>query len=274
MKTFRTAATAGTAGFTLAELMMVLAIMAMLLSMSIAAYDSMLQSKGIDGACKVIEGAIFGGRMRAVQSRSDVTVALATIDAEETGFVFGRGTSSIHVLNRMVRLTDPKDNYPDDVEFSARKQWGSLSFAGKVVTVTGGNGSGEGSVKIVSNTEWKLNVEGSWSRPPWNNSFLSIHPQPDGDLPEQYKVTSDYFSGTWEALPKFIHIDGTGFPITFKADGMAAIMYGIAKIRLRDMRTDDDYWTWMIVVDRSGRTKTIQLVPGSEDSLPTWKKES
>ena len=273
MKAFRTTPTPGHAGFTLAEMMMVLAIMGMLLSMSIAAYSSLLQSKGIEGARKTIEGAIFSARMKAIQTRSDATVVLATIDAEETGFVFGRGGANLYVLNRMVRLTDPGPNYPDDVERSARKGWAG-KFTGKYAMITGGTGSGGHGGEIADNNEWTLRMKESLKA--WNNSFVSIYTPPvdPEDLPEQYKVTSDYFSGVWEALPKFIHVDGTGFPITFRPDGMAAMMYGAAKIRLRDMRTDDDYWTWMIVVDRSGRTQSVQLVSGSPDSIATWKREN
>ena len=269
-----------TAAFTLAELMTVVAIMALLLSMSVAAYTQILQSKGVEGAKKQITSAIFTARMKAIKIKGDITCALMPVNGEESGFmVRSPYPSTAYVTNRAIRLTDmPNSDDPDDLDVSARKAWGTTKFAGKWAIITGGPGSGYPAQKITFNTVWTLSLEKAWERSPENNSYVAIFADANATsdvppLPEQYKVTSDIIAGTWEALPKFIHVDGTGFPISFHADGTAGFPEDHAIIRLRDMRTDDDGWTWRIAVERgAGRVLISQILPGDEDFEPTWRK--
>ena len=274
-KNLKSGGTGRTAAFTLVELIMVLAIMSMLLSMSVAAFSSMLQSKGMEGAKKTISSALFGARLKAIRDKRQVTVALAAEAGTDSGFVLDNSMRSqrTYVIQRMVKGYEDVDS----IDANARKSWTAGSTYKPVsgasgslywIYVAGGQGSGS-IAKIAGNDTWYIDVEGSWKRPPGNNSMICIiktKPDSEPPIPEQYKVTSDMALGSWEALPKFIQVDGTAFPITFRPDGSAAFPRDFAKIRLRDMRVDEN-WTWRMIVERgAGRCQSMLIQPGDSDA--------
>jgi len=268
-----------TAGFTLMELMLVLGISTMLLTMSVAAFQSMLQSKGVDGARQTISAALFTARMKAIGEKRDVTCAISAIAAEEWGFVAPPPTGlpvnkQTLVVDRLVR---PGETFYDlSIDGSAKKAWVKQQFAPKSpvyywAIVVGGLGSGSKPAKISGNYEWYLNLDDpAWEKPPGVNSMICILKGiKDSPVVEQFKVTSDLAGGAWEALPAFIYIDASGMPVTFRPDGSALFRGGApldhGVIRLADMRVNE-YWAWRMVIDRgSGRSVTSQISTGAPD---------
>jgi len=262
------------AAFTLVELMLVLAIMSMLLTVSLAAFSSMVQSKGIEGAKKTITGSIFTARAKALRDKREVTVALSAEAGVDTGFVLATAdrNTRIYVTKRMVKAHETPDSI--SATDGSRKSWGVNTYIPTTklqywALVVGGQGSGAPASKISSNDAWSLAVNG-WTRPPANNSMVCIilTGLDSEDLPwaEQFKITSDLAEGTWEALPKFIDVEGTPFPITFRPDGSAAFPRDHMRIRLRDMRSDEN-WTWRIIVERgAGRCQATMIQPTDSDA--------
>jgi len=260
------------AAFTLVELIMVLAVMTMLLTMSVAAFNSMMVSNGVDGARKTITNALFGARMKAIRDKHEVTVALAAEAGVDSGFVIDNPMRSTrtYVVRRMVKAYEDVDN----IDASARMNWSGNTYrpvAGSRqywAYVAGGQGAGS-MAKISTNDKWSIDIDGSWKKAPGDNSMICIiQTKADADepMPEQYKITSDMALGTWEALPKFVQVDGTAFPITFHPDGSAAFPRDFVQIRLRDTRTDEE-WTWRILVERgAGKCQTMLIQPGEDDA--------
>ncbi|NQT20324.1 MAG: prepilin-type N-terminal cleavage/methylation domain-containing protein [Planctomycetes bacterium] len=269
------------AAFTLAELMMVLAIMSLLLSMSVAAYNSMATSKGIDGARKTIVGTLFTARMKAIRDRRTITAALSVPNAEDSGWIVslsGSGANQVGVINRMARPTDTSDTLRADE--SVRKEWDQDQFKptadkGYWACVVGGPPAGSKVMIRTAVNGWELQLSSALSNIQRNNSFLCIvEGSPDDSSPpviEQYKISSDMLAGAWETLPKFVIVDGTYFPISFRPDGTAAFPYDHAVIRLRDIRLSPNKWQWRMIVDRgSGGCSISRIRPNDKDSAASF----
>jgi len=259
-------------GFTLAELMMVVTIMAMLLTMSVAAFNSMVQSKGVEGAKKAITGAIFTARMKAIRDKCEVTCIVAPDAAMETAFVKNSDSGMLYCANRLVRFNDPSD--VDSFDKNARKSWAAGQYANCWAFICSGVGSGYPAVKIAGsgvNSGWMLPLSGAFSRKPVDNSVVAILPSSiDQPVPEQWKVTSDMSSGAWDILPRFIDVEGTGFPITFRPDGSGAFPQNVAKIKLRDTRSDT-MWTWFVSVDRAAGRVTECAIPADTEESTVYR---
>ncbi len=281
------------AGFTLIEMVAVLTIMTLLMSASIAAYNSMLVSKGVEGAKKEIAGALFTARMKAIRDRRDVSCSIAVSGSVDSGFVVEYPNStSIYVISRM-KLPKETLTYIDGKK-ALHKQWQTNQFkqhkisvnnrdvdVGYWVIVVGGIGAGSCAM-INGNKEWELDT-GPWkSLPPYettvtgtapgdNSSICIIQGSADvQDRPiiEQYKVSSDVTSGAWEVLPKFVLIDGDDLPITFRPDGTTAFVEDFKVIRLRDVRTDFENWTYRIVVSHGTGDCSVSVIgPSDRDAL-------
>jgi len=276
------------AGFTLAEMVVVLAVMSVLLSMSVAAFNSMLQSKGVEGAVKTVVGALSTARIKAMNDRREVTCGINVDGAIEYGFCVMYGSnqnSRTRVINRMMR----RGETVADIAFnkSVQKNWpgGTYTPYGNKLFwafIVGGKGAGHNPVEITrTSMGWMLEVKG-WDSGgiPGNNSLLCILEGTKGGPPPdvtklRYMISSDVTGGTWELLPESVDIDGTYFPITFAPDGSATFPYDHAVIRLRDLRSsaralnvDKPRWGWRIVVARgSGRCTTSEILPGDIDEV-------
>ena len=263
--------------FTVAEVLMVLTIMVLLLSMSVAAYQSMTASKGIDGARKTIAGALSTARMNAMRAGRDVAAALSIEGAIDSGWVVrlpGLPPDCVGVINRMKRRTDTPASIAGDE--SIRRGWADGQFApekdkGYWACIVGGPEAGSSALIAGADDGWVLKLKLPFERQPRDNSFLCIvEGGTDTNNPpviQQYKVSSDMLAGAWEALPKFVIVDGTYFPITFRADGAAAFPYDHAVIRLLDIRTSEAQWQWRMIVDRgSGACSTSRISPSDKDS--------
>lgn len=259
------------AGFTLAELMVVLAIMTLLMSMSLAAFNSMLVSKGVEGARRTISGAIFGARMRAIKEKCEVTCAVAPMAAVEVGYVLaGSESTVIYLLDRPVRSTDDRSSIDD----SAKKHWDASRFNSSKkfwAVICGGDGVTSDPEQITGSTSWTITLKRAFIHKPKDNSLVAILPPEmplnGKGLPQidQYKVYSDMGSGTWESLPKYVLVDGLDMPITFCPDGSAKVA-DYAMIKLLDTRTDSEF-TWRVIVDRgSGRAWSTQIHSESKDA--------
>lgn len=269
----------GREAFTVAELLMVLTIMTMLLSMSVAAYQSMTRSKGVDGARKTIASALFTARMKAIRDRRDVTTALSVPGALDSGWIVDVSSAAsatiVGVINRMKRPTDTIESIANNT--AIHKGWADGQFMSDTVKgywacVVGGPGTGSKVmiIKAVSGG-WVLSLKSSFQRRVRNNSSLCIlEGNPSSNSPpviQQYKVSSDMLGGAWEILPKFVIVDGTYFPITFRPDGTAAFPYDHAVIRLHDIRSSTDLWQWRMIVDRgSGSCSVSRIKPSDRDS--------
>lgn len=263
----------GRTAFTVAELLMVLTIMVLLLSMSVAAYQSMTTSKGIDGARKTIASVLSTARMNAIRDRRDVAAALSAEGAIDSGWVVpGSKPGYVAVISRMLRPAESADN----IDGSIRKKWSDGQFApekdkGYWACIVGGPGAGSSALITGASAGWALKLASPFERPPRDNSFLCIvEGGTDTNNPpaiKQYKIATDVLAGKWEALPKFVIVDGTYFPITFRPDGTAAFPYDHAAIRLRDIRTSEGQWQWRMIVDRgSGACSTSRISPSDKDS--------
>ena len=259
--------------FTVAELLMVLTIMVLLLSMSVAAYQSMTTSKGVDGARKTIAGVFSSARMNAIRDRRDVTAALSAEGAIDSGWIVpGSKPGYLAVIDRMLRPAESADN----IDGSIRKKWADGQFAPKTdkgywACIVGGPGAGSSALITGVTDGWVLKLASPFQRPPRDNSFLCIvEGGTDTNNPpmiKHYKISSDVLAGKWEALPGFVIVDGTYFPITFRPDGAAAFPYDHAVIRLRDIRTSEDQWQWRMIVDRgSGACSASRISPSDKDS--------
>ena len=266
----------GRAAFTVAELLMVLTIMTMLLSMSVAAYHSMTRSKGTDGARKTIASALFTARMKAIRDRRDVTVALSVPGALDSGWIVDvpASANTVGVINRMKRPTEDLDSIMTNT--AIHKGWVIGKFQPGTdkaywACVVGGPGTGSKVMISQAANAWVLRLKSSFQKPARDNSSLCIlegsRSTNSPPVIQQYKVTSDMLGGSWEDLPKFVIVDGTYFPITFRPDGTAAFPYDHAVIRLRDIRASNDLWQWRMIVDRgSGSCSASRVRPSDRDS--------
>jgi hypothetical protein len=157
-----------------------------------------------------------------------------------------------------------------------KKKWGPNQFRSDAqadkaywALVVGGIGAGYPAGRITSNTESAIRVSG-WSgneKPGENSSICIIEGSyDDPPLVEQYKISVDLASGAWESLPRFVDVEGSDMPITFRTDGTAGVYSDHAKIKLRDTRTDN-YWSTELVVDRStGRCSVFRIPRGHKDA--------
>jgi len=276
-------------GFTLVELITVLLIMTLLLSASVAAFTSMVQSKGVEGARRAISSALFTARMKAIRDKREVACMLSLAHAVDSGFVVNTYTSALMgVINRRKRQEETWQDIKN--ETAAHKDWQHNEFVPETdgtaywAFVIGGQRSGSMApiTKVVTNgllcEDWPLlrvNTD-DWIGPrPENNDSLCIVTAAYGDdelhrvLPviEQYKISSDMVADEWEILPKFVVVDGKYFPITFRPDGSAAFPYDHAVIKMRDLRKNSLYWHWRLIVDRgSGSCSASMIKPTDSDS--------
>ena len=274
------------AGFTLTEMVMVLAVMTVLLSMSVAAFNSMLQSTGVEGSVRAIAGALSSARVKAMNDRREVTCGISVDGAIDYGFcvIYGDDNHKMRtkVITRMMRRGETLDDIVPNL-----KDWVPFTYAPYGTTtktyfyglIAGGKGSGHNTVQITDNRRYMLNMTApGWEEAPATNSLVCILEATGEEKPDaaklRYMISSDVLSGNWELLPESVDVDGTYFPITFAPDGGATFPHDHAVIRLRDLRSsghtaDNNLrWEWRIVVARgSGRCTASRIMPGDQDEL-------
>ena len=275
------------AGFTLTEMVMVLAVMTVLLSISVAAFNSMLQSTGVEGSVRAIAGALSSARIKAMNDRREVNCGISVDGAIDYGFCFIYGDYNhkmqTRVMTRMMRRGETlSDIIPILKEWEAdtyRPLVGSGTKTYFYGFIVGGKGSGHNTVQITGNSKSVLKMlTPGWEEAPATNSLVCILKETGDEKPDaaklRYMISSDMLSGNWELLPESVDVDGTYFPITFAPDGGATFPYDHAVIRLRDLRSagrtenNELRWEWRIVVARgSGRCTTSRIMPGDIDEL-------
>jgi len=260
------------AAFTLAEMVMVLAIMSLLLTMSVAAYNSMLQSQGVEGAKEAISSALFTARIKAIRDKRQVTCALSIVGAVDSGYVVDVSQYGdprvMGVINRMKKPHETLDDILNNP--SLHMGWESGQFKpnaerGFWAVIVGGTGSGNSVLINKALGSWALLLREAWPSPAPNNrsAVCIVQGSPhisDHPIIQQYKISSDMAAGAWAALPKFVIVDGTYFPIDFRPDGSAAFPYDHAVIRLRDQRTSSRYWRWRLIIDRGSGNCSISRI--------------
>jgi len=274
------------AGFTLTEMVMVLAVMTVLLSMSVAAFNSMLQSTGVEGSVRAIAGALSSARVKAMNDRREVTCGISVDGAIDYGFCVVSGADNhkmrTKVITRMMRRGETLDDIVPilkDWVLNTYAPYGTTTKTYSYGFIAGGKGSGRNPVQITSNGKYFLNMAApGWEEAPATNSLVCILKATGEEKPDaaklRYMISPDVLSGNWELLPESVDVDGTYFPITFAPDGGATFPHDHAVIRLRDLRSsgrtaDNNLrWEWRIVVARgSGRCTTSRIMPGDQDEL-------
>jgi len=197
-------------GFTLIEMMVVLTLISLMLTASIAAVDQFLKDTGSQSALRIVRGALFASKMKAIRERRRVQFDVRSMGTLVT---FEPGTGSGGTTWYRSGGPSWRTNTFQSMYLQARPEADS-----------GGDGVTMGDVaRITSNDANKVTVEHS----------ITLGDPPVLDIVQeagmqQMSVTPDRKSEQWKLLPRFmfvnVHEDKSFsstslLPITFKPDG-------------------------------------------------------
>lgn len=213
------------AGFTMVELMIVMAIMVMMITVAIPAVDSFMKSQGPEAAARIVRGALFAAKMKAIRSREPIS-----FDVRPVGSIasFTAGVSTGGIKQR-VRPKEDITWIPD--YFEGKYLFLRHSLTGNRIGRITGNTAGYVSVLNLSKVMTGTKV----------------------DIVEEKKVkqlcvTPDNSAEVWEMLPQWMEVTsfaGTNFwqsaiPLTFKPNGTPDLNAYYATIHISDMRVPDE----------------------------------
>ena len=136
------------AGFTLAELMVTIAVIAVMTSIAIPAFISWMPGMRLNGAARQVMGDLMGARMNAVKQNNEFKIFFNSPAANQYQILDDDDNDGTADGGEAITTKNIQDNY-NDVTFSATSNpifYPRGNAFGTTVTVT--NSSGSKDVKV------------------------------------------------------------------------------------------------------------------------------
>ena len=192
-------------GFTLVEMMLVLSIILIMLGVSVAAVDSFMQDVGTASGLRIVRGALFASKMKAIRERKSVE-----FDARPVGTML-----SFEVVSGGGASVTGSGGWRANVfEGYFIQRLGKYDTTNRVLV-------DNNIVKIKGNTAGTLELDKSLGAGVGERVYIVQE-----DDAAQISVSPDASAEEWAMLPKWIflhvHYDGSNascLPLTFKPDG-------------------------------------------------------